>query len=123
DGESWELQLPAPRSLAMSDQFVYVLNLRDTRSYQVQVIGLRTGQIEAAWPLAEHDVTPDSVRAVRIALASEGLAVLSSRFDPQLQQRVRTLTLYRPEDGTLLETFTYERGEDPGGRTRDFSIS
>lgn len=122
-GDGWELQLPAPRALVIGADAVYVLNLRDAGRYQIQIIGLRSGQIEAAWALADHDVTPDSVRAVRLALAPDGLAVLASRFDPALQQRVRTLTTYRPEDGEVMKTITYERGEDRGGRTRDFSIS
>ena len=113
-GVSWELTLSSPSAFAVGNERVFVVNRESSEAYQIQAIELATGDVADVWTVSEESADPFSVRSTRLFLSpdAEQLTLLTTRVDLDADLWTRTLTIYEPDSGEVLEILTQDDSRD-----------
>lgn len=120
-GVSWELTLPSSSAFVVGNDSVFLVNRENREAYQIQVIELATGDVVNAWVVSEESADPRSARSTRLFLSPDGerLTLLATRVDLDADSWTRTLTIYQPGSGDVIEVINED---DRRGDESSFSV-
>ncbi|CAN5549672.1 hypothetical protein BH23CHL2_BH23CHL2_00850 [soil metagenome] len=118
---SWELTLSSPSAFVVGNDKVFVVNREHREAYQIQVIELATGDVVDAWVVSEESADPLSARSTRLFLSPDTrrLTLVTTRVDLDADSWTRTLTIYQPNTGDVLEVINED---DRRGDETSFSV-
>ncbi|MEZ4570207.1 MAG: hypothetical protein R2849_07750 [Thermomicrobiales bacterium] len=111
---AWQLSMASPSSWTIGNDRLFVLNRQELDGRQIQAIDLRSGQIVRSWPVKDGNTMPSSLRWAMLVLSPDEarLSLLTARTEPDGKGWYRTLTVYQPETGEVLDTFEEDEAED-----------